>query len=331
MLEISGTFLGAAHSVFLQRKVKSSTRALSTMGKCKVDLKIVLKYYVTTSAKLAMEAERAHNGPEGSSNNTLTSKRKNQNQTPQPSVQLFTGAANLELTGVNISVYHHTDQRYMNDEIDDQQERLERLQDWVQEIKRLQEGEAKIIGAIEHIVKEAQKQLEAQKQQELSSGEDGNRPDANDSHRKLVVRMPTQFDLDGLRQTVTLPTLPIFGFGNIPLASMGSGVACLAISTIILSATARDLKPEVWITSTVVLATVIGLSFFPFRFISFHLVEVCSAETDGFLHYLVLVRDWRRSTNLGKSRQEIELPVAAGGAGMLMLVVRVVCQSCNAP
>jgi len=46
MLEIIGTFLGAMHSVFLQRKVKGFNRTVNNMIQCKVDLKIVLKLYV---------------------------------------------------------------------------------------------------------------------------------------------------------------------------------------------------------------------------------------------------------------------------------------------
>ena len=46
MLEIIGTFLGAIHSVLLQRKIRNDARTINAMTQCKADLKVILKYYV---------------------------------------------------------------------------------------------------------------------------------------------------------------------------------------------------------------------------------------------------------------------------------------------
>ena len=46
MLEIIGTFLGAIHSVLLQRKIRNDARMINAMTQCKADLKVILKYYV---------------------------------------------------------------------------------------------------------------------------------------------------------------------------------------------------------------------------------------------------------------------------------------------
>jgi len=69
MLEISVTFLGATHSVFLQRKAKKIHPRLEHHGQMQSRLEIVLKYDVPTAVKLAVEAERDKLGAaDGSSN-----------------------------------------------------------------------------------------------------------------------------------------------------------------------------------------------------------------------------------------------------------------------
>ena len=56
-------------------------------------------------------------------------------------------------------------------------------------------------------------------------------------------------------------------FGNTPLISMGLGVACLIISTILFAAKSTSLLREVWISCVAVLVGIICLSLLPIRFV----------------------------------------------------------------
>ena len=56
-------------------------------------------------------------------------------------------------------------------------------------------------------------------------------------------------------------------FGNTPLISMGLGVACLIISTILFAANSTSLLREVWISCVAVLVGIICLSLLPIRFV----------------------------------------------------------------
>ena len=56
-------------------------------------------------------------------------------------------------------------------------------------------------------------------------------------------------------------------YGNIPSISMAAGVACLALSTILVAAGSQSdiLGPEVWITCLLTVLGVVTLSFLPTR------------------------------------------------------------------
>jgi hypothetical protein len=56
-------------------------------------------------------------------------------------------------------------------------------------------------------------------------------------------------------------------FGNTPLISMGLGVVCLIISTILFAANSTSLLREVWISCVAVLVGIICLSLLPIRFV----------------------------------------------------------------
>lgn len=58
MLEIIGTFLGAIHSVLLQRKIRNDARTINAMTQCKADLKVILKYYVRKVKEREEEVRR---------------------------------------------------------------------------------------------------------------------------------------------------------------------------------------------------------------------------------------------------------------------------------
>jgi len=59
----------------------------------------------------------------------------------------------------------------------------------------------------------------------------------------------------------------LFTFGNTPLISMGLGVACLIVSTILFAANSTSLLREVWIACVAVLVGVVCLSLLPIRFV----------------------------------------------------------------
>ena len=58
MFEIIGTFLGAIHSVLLQRKIRNDARTINAMTQCKADLKVILKYYVRKVKEREEEVQR---------------------------------------------------------------------------------------------------------------------------------------------------------------------------------------------------------------------------------------------------------------------------------
>jgi len=343
MLEIIGTFLGAIHSVFLQRKVKGFNRTVNNMIQCKVDLKITLKLYLNAlenekRRKEDEQRERAndkadiphetldllgYNGAPAQNNDLSTEERRFEDvlrhetteevegvlgQEPTEEVEDILGQEPTEevedvpgwqepedtssqnpediphqdrkyktyyysgmVSGQNIAIHggtFHMDNGNILDQsikesIEDQKERFERLQSTMQEIRRLDNSQLGVVGLIENILEKAGDQLNLNVRFVNDS--------ARDSPSPGLARVPTQpFNVNALHPGSynAGPMPPIFKFGNIPVLSMASGVVCLALSTILLSAATKDLGPEVWISSTLVLAMVVVLSLFPFRLVS---------------------------------------------------------------
>jgi len=333
MLEIIGTFLGTIHSVFLQRKVKGFNRTVNNMIQCKVDLKIVLKFYVKVleeeerrkkeeemrkeeeerrkkeegirkeeeeRRKEEEKREKARNDPDQTDivHQTLDVQVPGWNDPPLPDnynapphrgedvpgqvepedvpsqnpkyvsqknnvfYTVSGSGQRIIVHGGSFNYYSPTLDPSVTEDIEDQQERFERLQSTIQEIRRLSNGQLGVVGLIEKILDKAGDKLQINRR---GVGVDSPSP----GH---LVRMPTQpFDVQALHPGPynAGPMPPIFRFGNIPVLSMASGVVCLAISTILLSAATKDLGSEVWISSTLVLAMVMISSVFPFRLVFF--------------------------------------------------------------
>ena len=76
---------------------------------------------------------------------------------------------------------------------------------------------------------------------------------------------------------------PVFAYGNVPLMSMASGVAALAISTILLAVASELLRAEVWISCVAALVGVMALSFLPTRLV-FPAALSCIIDI-GFMMY----------------------------------------------
>lgn len=319
MLEIIGTFLGAIHSVYLQRKVKGFNRTVNNMIQCKVDLKITLKLYVDAleieerrrrkikaleNKERKMGDEKARNDPDqtdifhetldlpgengfSDQNNDVSTEEdeevlgqepedlssQNPEDIPRQHQKFNTyysgmvSGHNFVISGGTFNNLNNVLDRSITENIEDQKERFERLQSTMQEIRRLSNSQLGVIGLIENILEKAGNKLK------LNVRGVHNPPDsARDSPPPgQLARVPTQpFNVSALGPGPynAEPTPPIFKFGNIPVLSMASGVVCLAFSTILLSAATKDLGPEVWISSTLVLAMVATLSVFPFRLVS---------------------------------------------------------------
>ena len=141
------------------------------------------------------------------------------------------------------------------DEAEDHQERRKRLEVFLDDTRRRNLSRARLntIEAISEILK--QLSLE-----EKSFPDSLSQPNLNNVK---LVRAPTQV---AINLDVPSAMQYAFTFGNIPLASMGTGVVCLAISTILLTAASKSLQSEVWITCCIVVAGGTLLSFVPSRF-----------------------------------------------------------------
>ena len=327
MLEIIGTFLGAIHSVFLQRKVKGFNRTVNNMIQCKVDLKITLKLYVNaleieekrkedeqrekaineqrekTSNDQREKASNDHFGENGLSGQNIedppgqeleeistqnpeegprqlqVEKYDTQYYPVQTASSMFTGIHRVKISGGTFVTNTNNNVnsflgRSIEEDIDDQKERLERLQSTMQEIRSLNNTQLGVIGLIENILEKAREILKLDVRgvhNPSDSAQDSSYPPT-----VLLARVLTQpFNVSALSPGPynAEATPPIFKFGNIPVLSMASGVVCLAISTILLSAANKGLGMEVWITSTLVLAMVAVLSVFPFRLVLLNILS----------------------------------------------------------
>ena len=312
MLEIIGTFLGAVHSVFLQRKVKGFNRTVNNMIQCKVDLKITMKLYINAleneekrkadeqrEKKARNDHDPGENGLSGQENvedpsgqePEEISTSQNPKDIPSPrqlqvekydthyypvgpaSTMFEFSQAEVNITGGTfISSTNNVNSfldRSIKEDIDDQKERLERLQSTMQEIRSLNNTQLGVIGLIENILEKAREILKLDVRG-VQNPSDSAQDSSSQPPTGRLARAPTQpFNVSALSPGPynAEPTPPIFKFGNIPVLSMASGVVCLAISTILLSAANKGLGMEVWITSTLVLAMVAVLSVFPFRLV----------------------------------------------------------------
>ena len=138
-------------------------------------------------------------------------------------------------------------------EAEDHQERRKRLEVFLDDTRRRNLSRARLntIEAISEILKQ------------LSLEEKSFPESLSQPINVKLVRAPTQV---AINLDVPSAMQYAFTFGNMPLASMGTGVVCLAISTILLTAASKSLQSEVWITCCIVVAGGTLLSFVPSRF-----------------------------------------------------------------
>jgi hypothetical protein len=163
----------------------------------------------------------------------------------------------------------HTVQIPAQDDVEDRRERLQTLTDFIQDAYQREwynERKGKVLRLLEAILDEVWKRTP--KQGLLSPPS----PSSMSNHvpPTHIARVPTEPDRhqhDLHEGHFAMVIRPIITYGNIPLASMACGVVCLAVATILLSLTAKELRKETWIGSVGVLVVVMGLSVLPLRFV----------------------------------------------------------------
>ena len=181
-------------------------------------------------------------------------------------------------TTINVVNVAPVDQIAADDDDDDRRQRLQTLTDFIQDARQqgwYNESKGKVLRLIETILDEVWKRTP---KYGASSP-----PDSSLSiHVPMPIsRGPTHPDppQDLHIGRFTMVIWMILTHGNIPLASMACGVVCLAVSTILLSATAKELRQETWIGSVGVLIVVMGLSLLPFRYVL--IIPLIVRTTDG--------------------------------------------------
>jgi hypothetical protein len=331
MLEISGTFLGAIHSVLLHRKVQDSSDSLQTMLQRKADLKIILKFY---AQKLKEEAEagrreeaegRRRKEPEArrkdetkarrreaaeearvqrrteesaltkregmdrqyleeipmedaleeesdetelsEDENTIPSYSQSQPPLRHPTSQIINTTSGTFINGNgNVINIENTHQIPTEDDVEDRRERLQTLTDFIQDAYQrdwYSQRKGKVLRLIEAILDEVWKRTPKHGVSSPPS------PSSMSNHvpPTHIARVPTEPDRHQHQGHFAMVIRPIMTYGNIPLASMACGVVCLAVATILLSLTAKELRKETWIGLVGVLIVVMGLSVLPLRFV----------------------------------------------------------------
>jgi len=228
ILEISGTFLGAIHSILLQRRSKDNTNSHNRITQLKADVKVILKWHAKKRSQNEHEQEAA-----------LTRPRMG-------SLEVFSNVRSVSITGGSFVVTAPT--VAVSDNRDDYMKRLQRVVSLMNEIRRypwsLSQGY--IVNAIMKIV------------HELSPPSQGSlQPQPN------VYGESTEGDL----RSVPAVVRRMFALGNIPLYSMAVGVVFLAISTIFLAAASSNtVGSAVWVACVSVLIGIMVLSFLPLRY-----------------------------------------------------------------
>lgn len=110
ILEITGTFLGAIHTLFLQRKIEDGARVVVSMTQCQADLKIIAKVV----QRKEEEARREKEGllPLGESN---------------PSACFFPNSVDLRILGGEFTINQSINHTPVVGDIDDFEDRAENV------------------------------------------------------------------------------------------------------------------------------------------------------------------------------------------------------------
>ena len=163
--------------------------------------------------------------------------------------------------------------RSIEEDIDDQKERLERLQSTMQEIRSLNNTQLGVIGLIENILEKAREILKLDVRG-VQNSSDSAQDSSSQPPTGRLARAPTQpFNVSALSPGPynAEATPRIFKFHYIAVPFIFSGPVCLAISSILLEAANKGLGPGVWINSTLILVMVAVMvavrSNYPFRLV----------------------------------------------------------------
>jgi hypothetical protein len=229
ILEIAGTFLGAIHSILLQRRSKGNTDSHNRITQFKADVKVILKWHAKKRSQNEHEQEPAS-----------TRHRMG-------SLEVFSNVQNVSITGGSFMVTAPT--VAVSDNRDDYRERLQRVESLMNEIRHYpwSRSQGYIVNAIMKIV------------HELSPPSQG----PLQPQPIVMYGASTEGDLKSVPAVVRR----MFALGNIPLYSMAVGVVFLAISTILLAAaSANTVGSAVWVTCVGVLVGIMILSFLPLRY-----------------------------------------------------------------
>ena len=229
VFEIAGTFIGAIHSILLQRRSKNKSLLPQKITLLKADLRVILKLYIQKLQDERQQAEELRRDEE----------RRRMRQAEEPQVEKIVDNIDTLLSIVGGRFNVHSDS-------EDRKERLQRVETFIQEIQHhpLSSSQGFIIDAVMNVL------------HELSS------VPSPDPKNKAPYRQSTYRTLD----IVPSAMRPMFTFGIVPLISMAVGAAFLAISTILLAAASEVLASEVWIGCIGVLVVVMTLSLLPFRY-----------------------------------------------------------------
>jgi len=258
VFEIAGTFIGAIHSILIQRRSKNKSLLLQQITLFKADLKVILKWYAMQKLDERQRVKKLRGDEEGSSlrqgaEGPHTSQPERDEKQPGWSTAMDESITNFYINGdfANIAMNRTMlpPQIGNNPDSEDRKERLQRVETFFQEIQHrpLSSSQEYIIDVVLNIL------------HSLSLG-------PSPGLKNVPRRQSTYRTLDIVPPVVR----PMFTFGNIPLVSMAVGVAFLATSTILLAAASEVLASEVWISCMGALLLVMTLSLLPFRYASLH-------------------------------------------------------------
>ena len=226
ILEITGTFLGAIHTLFLQTKIEKGTRVIVSMTQCQADLKIIVKFLQRKKEELRQQGQQEEQQFYGVEGNYTGS--------------FFPLASDIIIYNGNF-ISQPVTQTSVVENINDYEERAKNVQSVLEgmELRYKSLAPPYIINKILELIGKVHPA----------------------GPRILPLRRDTVITI----VDITPVMRPVVAYGNMPLMSMAAGVASLAISTILLAGASELLKAEVWISCAGALIGVMALSLLPTR------------------------------------------------------------------
>ena len=256
VLEISGTFLGALHMLLLQRKVAYVTNITNNLAETKGDLKIVIK---------AIQRQEP-----ASEQASLAQPRRSppaQSRDTDAKGGFFSYAKNVTISG---GVFNQMQMNHIVDSITEPDDLEERAMN----IRNIMDG-------MDSYHQNLAPPLLIDKIHELVGKVLATKRGVN-----IILHHNTVLTIGQVKPAVRF----MVTYGNIPSISMAGGVACLALSTILLAAGSQSdvLGPEVWIACLLTMMGVVTLSFLPTRS-AFYLITDLAWIIDIY-YYVQLLR-----------------------------------------